>query len=956
MTVFVSGQRWISDTETEQGLGAVLTCDSRQVTLLFPATGETRLYSINNCPLTRVEFNPGDRVESHEGWTMQVAEVVDKNGLLTYYGTSADGETRQLPEAELGNHIRFNKPQDRMLAGQIDLNSNFTLRYKALQYNYSLCKSPMRGLIGPRTSLIPHQLHIAREVSQRHAPRVMLADEVGMGKTIEAGLILHQQLISGRARRVLILLPESLVHQWLVEMLRRFNLRFSVFDEERCRQSPDENPFNTEQLILCSIGFLCNDDERRQQAIEAGFDLLIVDEAHHLIWSEEETNAEYRCVEELARQIPGLLLLTATPEQMGITSHFAHLRLLDPDRFHDLASFEAEQSGYEPVAEAVQELLNSKLLSPVARTHLIGFLGEDSTGLMDAVTSDDEDTSNTARTQLLRRLLDRHGTGRVMFRNTRTAVGGFSGRVVQGYPQALPELYEIALEEETNPHHNLYPELAYQSQIRVDDMDPWWKVDPRVDWLINLLKLLRKEKVLVICANANTALDLENALRILSGIPAAVFHENMSIIERDRAAAYFAESEHGAQVLICSEIGSEGRNFQFASNLVLFDLPKHPDLLEQRIGRLDRIGQKEIIKIHVPYLLGTGQEALFHWYDRSLNAFADTCPAGSMVQMRLGEQLASFLQPGSPSSAEAMAELLNQGATLNQQQLEQMHRGRDRLLELNSRGLASSEDMINDIEEQEQPRQLKRFMEKLFEGFGVEAEDHSRHCLVLRPGNQMFTSFPGLPDDGLTVTFDREMALSREDMQFLTWEHPMVSEGMDMVLTSEMGNTAVALLKNKALKPGTMLLEAIYVVETSAERSLQLDRYLPATPIRCLIDPGSNDLSQKVAFETLNAQLQPIKRGVAKKLVNAQRTPFLAMLDKAESYAKDRVQPIVIEACQSLLADVSEEIKRLAALKAVNPNVRNEEIEYLKNRAALGHQALQKAVLRLDALRIMIAG
>lgn len=111
------------------------------VTLLFPATGETRLYSINNCPLTRVEFNPGDRVESHEGWIMLVTEVIEKDGLLTYCGTLPDGETRQLPEAELGNHIRFNKPQDRMLAGQIDQNSNFTLRYKTLQYNYGLRKS-----------------------------------------------------------------------------------------------------------------------------------------------------------------------------------------------------------------------------------------------------------------------------------------------------------------------------------------------------------------------------------------------------------------------------------------------------------------------------------------------------------------------------------------------------------------------------------------------------------------------------------------------------------------------------------------------------------------------------------------------------------------------------------------------------------------------------------------------
>ena len=956
MTSFVPGQRWISDTETEQGLGTVLTFDSRMVTLLFPATGETRLYSINNCPLSRVHFNPGDKVESHEGWTMTVTEAIEQNGLLLYQGMLSDGQPKELTESELGNFIRFNKPQDRMLAGQIDQNSNFSLRYKTLQHNCRLRSSTMRGLVGARTSLIPHQLNIAREVSGRHAPRVMLADEVGMGKTIEAGLILHQQLITERASRVMILVPETLQHQWLVEMLRRFNLRFSLFDEERCRAADDPNPFNTEQLVLCSLDFISSNEERFHQALETDWDLLIVDEAHHLVWSEEEPSKEYQVVESLSQQIPGLLLLTATPEQMGPESHFARLRLLDSDRFHDLATYQAEEKTYEPVAEAVQELLDNDRLPIEAQNHLTGFLGDDCRPLIEAINSGSPEESSAARDQLLRNLLDRHGTGRVLFRNTRQAVGGFPGRAVQGYPHKMPELYQIALEEETDVHGSLYPELAYQSHITVDDMDPWWKVDPRVDWLINLLKLLKKQKVLVICANANTALDLEDSLRILSGIPAAVFHENLSIIERDRAAAWFADEEYGAQVLICSEIGSEGRNFQFAHHLVLFDLPGHPDLLEQRIGRLDRIGQTETIKIHVPYIEGCAQELMFHWYEQGLNAFADTCPSGSMIFEQQGKEFMEFLAPEKHSTLEDIQPLLERTAELHAELNDHLHNGRDRLLEINSRGIVSSEDLINDIEEQEEPRQLKRYMEKLFEGFGVDSEDHSKHCLVVRPGSHMVTSFPGLPADGITVTFDREMALSREDMHFLTWEHPMVSESMDMLLISEMGNTSVALLKNKALKPGTMLLETIFVVEAAGEKKLQLDRYLPATPIRCLIDPGMNNLSEKVAFDTLNAQLQPIKKGMAKKLVKAQREPILKMLENAEEAAKKQVAPIVSEACQTLLTNVTEEIKRLAALKAVNPNVRDEEIEHLKLRAAMGHQSLQNAMLRLDAVRLMVAG
>ncbi len=956
MTSFVPGQRWISDTESEQGLGTVLTFDSRMVTLLFSATGETRLYSLHNCPLSRVQFNPGDKVESHEGWIMTVTDVIEDHGILLYKGLLANGELKELPESELGNFIHFNKPQDRMLAGQIDQNSNFSLRYKTLQNNSRLRSTAMRGLIGPRTSLIPHQLNIAREVSGRHAPRVMLADEVGMGKTIEAGLILHQQLITERARRVLILVPETLQHQWLVEMLRRFNLHFSLFDEERCRAADADNPFNAEQLILCSLDFMSQNEDRYQQALGVDWDLLIIDEAHHLVWSKDEPSREYQIVENLSRHIPGLLLLTATPEQMGPESHFARLRLLDPDRFHDLATYQSEERSYEPVANAVQELLDNDQLPEVSCNHLIGFLGKGCQPLIETINSGSSEEREQARSQLLRNLLDRHGTGRVLFRNTRAAVGGFPGRVVQGYPQEIPELYQISQEEETETSGSLYPELAYQRHIRVEDMDPWWKVDPRVEWLIDLLKLLKKQKVLVICANADTALDLEAALRVLSGIPAAVFHENMSIFERDRSAAWFADEEYGAQVLVCSEIGSEGRNFQFAHHLVLFDLPGHPDLLEQRIGRLDRIGQTETIKIHVPYITGTSQELMFHWYNQGLNGFADTCPSGSTVYEQLGEELATALIPSEKTTLESIQPLLERAAALNAEMNDHLHNGRDRLLEINSRGTISAEDLINDIEEQEEPRQLKRYMEKMFEGFGVESEDHSKHCLVIRPGSHMVTSFPGLPADGCTVTFDREMALSREDMRFLTWEHPMVSESMDLLLTSEMGNTSVALLKNKALKPGTMLLETIYVVEAAGEKQLQLDRYLPPTAIRCLIDPGKNNLAEKVAFDTLNAQLQPIKKGMAKKLVKAQREPILALLGTAEGYAKQMVTPIVAEACKSLLGNVTEEIKRLAALKAVNPNVRDEEIEHLKLRAALGHQCLQSAMLRLDAVRLMIAG
>ena len=124
---------------------------------------------------------------------------------------------------------------------------------------------------------------------RRLAPRVLLADEVGLGKTIEACLILHRLILTGRAQRVLILVPESLVHQWFVELLRRFNLWFHIFDEERCEAieaaNPNMNPFLDDQLVLASIKLFSGNEKRIQQAIAAGWDVLVVDEAHHLGWS-----------------------------------------------------------------------------------------------------------------------------------------------------------------------------------------------------------------------------------------------------------------------------------------------------------------------------------------------------------------------------------------------------------------------------------------------------------------------------------------------------------------------------------------------------------------------------------------------------------------------------------------------------------------------------------------------
>ena len=174
MTVFTPGQRWVSDSESELGLGTVLSQDDRLVVILFPASGETRHYALRNAPLTRVRFTSGDTISHHEGWTLTVSETTEENGLLVYHGLRDDGTAGQFAETMLDNFIQFRLATDRLFASQIDPQGWFGLRYESLRHHSRIQRSPLLGLAGVRTQPIPHQLHIASSVANRIHPRVCL--------------------------------------------------------------------------------------------------------------------------------------------------------------------------------------------------------------------------------------------------------------------------------------------------------------------------------------------------------------------------------------------------------------------------------------------------------------------------------------------------------------------------------------------------------------------------------------------------------------------------------------------------------------------------------------------------------------------------------------------------------------------------------------------------------------
>ncbi|MBF0471605.1 MAG: RNA polymerase-associated protein RapA [Gammaproteobacteria bacterium] len=961
---FIPGQRWISNSELELGLGTITTVENRRVGLFFSGSGENRLYASEDAPLTRVRFSEGEQVKANEGWSLTITAITEDAGILTYHGLRdsdrGSGITTSLCESELSPSIQLNRPLERLFNAQFDSNALFTLRLQTHHQLQQLAHSPLYGLCGARMDLIPHQLYIAHEVARRYAPRVLLADEVGLGKTIEAGLIIHHQLLNQRAERVLVVVPEPLLHQWLVELLRRFNLHFTIFDASRFQTDPLEeeevepgNPFEEEQLVIVTVEFLLHHPRQRQQATAAGWDLLVVDEAHHLEWTPSGASDAYRAVETLAEATRGVLLLTATPEQLGKEGHFARLRLLDPDRFPDYQRFLDEEAGYQPIAAAVKQLLEQTPLSAVTLATIRRYL--DSEPRLLQLLEQTLQGDLQARERLLEQLLDRHGTGRLLFRNRRITLQGFPPRQLHPYPLIADDGYGQTTEEESQPP--LQQRLTPESLPRHGN--DWWEHDPRLPWLVETVQRLRPEKLLLITAHAETAKTVSQLLSERHGIRSALFHEGQSIVERDRAAAYFADTVDGTRILICSEIGSEGRNFQFVRHLLLFDLPFNPDLLEQRIGRLDRIGQKNRVEIHLPFIRNSPQEWLYRWYHHGVDAFSHHSPAIQGVFTHLTPQLLPLLEKSRAEVEHDLRALIETTRYHHQQLQQQLQQGRDQLLEINSCRPEIGNRLRCEIREEEERDELTPYLELLFDALAIESEEHSPGCTIIRYSHENRGSpLPGLDEEGLTFTTRRALATTYEDLAFLSWEHPLITAAMEMVTSTEMGNSALTALKlpphKAALRPGTLLVETLHKIESVAATKGLGRRLLPATTVHTLIDNHGRSHQSWLTPELILSSQQKVKVEIAAKVLTGFGREIRSLVARSEEIAAAKV-PQQLELAQQRAEQLLQtEIDRLEALARVNPNIRREEIDFFRQQQQELLRAIAAANCRLDAVRVLI--
>lgn len=879
---YLPGQRVVNEAEPNLGLGRVeKLVPPRSIEVAFPAVGETRLYNLKTAPLRRLVLQPGQQAVGRDGKRFRVEKVEEREGLLVYRG-----QGRMLGETELADLNISTSAADDLRHGRLSHYQLYDLRRRGWEVRRELLASATRGLAGARVRLLPHQLYIAHKVSRRILPRVLLADEVGLGKTIEAGLIFSALRSLGRADRVLILTPPSLLYQWLTELVRRFNELFSVLDQERYEELLEVEdgltPFERLTRIIAPVSLL-SDEEALEEAVSASWDLVIVDEAHHLL--EGYTEA----LRQLSLRTRSLLLLTATPLRQGWQTEYSLLHLVDRDRFGSPEAFEEEHHHLREVARAARDLDPAKLarLFPEDR-HLLELLKREA-----------------PREEILQSLIDRHGTGRVLVRNRRERLQGFPGRKVHPVP--------MGSEEE------------------------------RLAWLFDFVR--RQSKTVLIARDAHTVLDLQRLFREQTGLLTTAFHEGLSILERDRQVAYFAQPD-GAQVLLSSEIGGEGRNFQFAHHLVLWDLPLSPDLLEQRIGRLDRIGQDQEIQVYVPFLAESPEEKLFHWHHRGLQSFEHPVNGLELVREEVQDDLVAVLQ----GQAE-LEPLVARTARRLEEHKQALQDSVDVLVDLNSFNAEEGERLVESVRAQEGDPALRDFLSRALESFGVQEEELAEKGLLRIKAGDLMTvdSFPGLGHDrAFLATWDRELALVREDVEFLSADHPLVEGSLAMVLDQDEGR-ATAAIWNGAPEKG-VLVQLLYLLQGIGPAELELARYLPLLPLSIHLDARGRDRDDLQPPETLTG----VGADGASSLVAVLEPHLAGWLARAEQLAAERAAPLKQQALERARQQLQNEVERLEELARVNPTVSPAELQGQRERMAQILEALEDSRPALEALRVIV--
>jgi ATP-dependent helicase HepA len=739
-----AGELVVHRFNSDLGPGRVEGLAGRHVTIVFPRSQSRLTFAAADTALQPLLLEPGARVRVEStGRQAQVVERLDGDTPDGHPRYRLDDDTLAEPreiwpeQAPLG-------PLERLKALDADSPAAFANRLDGLRLERTRQARGLGSFLGGRIALFPHQLHVAERATASDPVRWLLADEVGLGKTIEACLILSRLLRTERADRALVVAPATLTVQWLGELYRKFHQTFVLLDAERRRAVEGEmgrgfNPFDAHRRAVIALEDLERDPRLVEAAARAGTDLLVVDEAHRLERRRgDRGSAAYRAVAPLTRAAEHVLLLSATPLEADAHGFFRLLELLRPEAYASEDEFLAALEAGRPLPPC---------------------------------------TSASRRVD------------------------------IGGIPPRVPQPVDLGAEP-----------------------------DARVAWLARAARGWAAEaksgdggaKSLIFVHDIPALTALKTRLEADTGRRVAIFHEELPADRRDLEVADFRRPE-GPTLLISTECGGEGRNFEFCRRLVLFDLPRDPAQVEQRIGRLDRVTRRRPIEI-VYFRPAEGFEAELVRLYEEIGLFRE--PLGGLerslhhVEREIRKTELGFATGRRLASERLVTEVRAAVAARERAVYHHLHAAGYRAAEAS--GLLARVPATLDAD-------LEVFVTGACELLGFDAFEKpgARTWYIEFGAGALVDSLAGLPGGSRFLgTFDREEAVAREELDFFASGHVLVEALLADLADGPRGRVALLDLQGAArVEWGVLLIGSAERVPAGA---LPLVAHEPDGPLFAL--------------------------------------------------------------------------------------------------------------------------
>ena len=677
--------------------GYVYQIEGQWANVVFD-NGSEMTFNLNAGVLTATPFSVGALVMRGDGVVGVVVENVPTQTYPTLKVAFADGTSRNAVEMTL-RPATLDDPIERFRANQVGTAEEFNLRSVAADLWTRHLHDSLVSLSHARVDLKPHQVSVGHRVISSYPYRFLLSDEVGLGKTIEAAMIVKELRARGLAKRVLIIVPSGLVRQWQYELKTKFNETFAIFDNNTLQYLKSKgvrHPWTDHDSVITSQSWASWSEERRDEIVSVDWDLIIVDEAHHArrqrVGSRVTMTNLYRLVSELTSRPEfsrrGVLFLTATPLQLQRHELFSLVEMLNPILFASEDDFVDHVQGLSGLNRLVEELTRDGSANELAQQASV-MLGVDSVDLQGLEIG-----------ELIDRLRSRHRLSEVLIRNRRAVIGGFLPRkafrwevevtederavqsemdsiIADGYREAertkrnsvgflmviwqkLAASSSRALLKSLEARRERLLLGAITGSLSAEDAEDDLSADhevsdiikelplasahevSRIDRVIGLLKRISidskaltfisklselfhedSEGKVIVFTEFRETQDMLVDLCAAQGWSAHRFHGQLHPLRKDDAIDSFRVGA-GPQVLVSTEAGGEGRNFQFAHILVNYDLPWNPMRVEQRIGRVDRIGQEHPVTIFNFHVQGTIEGHILDVLERRIQLFEES--------------------------------------------------------------------------------------------------------------------------------------------------------------------------------------------------------------------------------------------------------------------------------------------------------------------------------------------